>query len=111
MGGYYAAPFYLRFLSFSTMVYNTDCLGSQAYKFIFTSPSSAQDIECQEDVDEHTPSTTKRSRRNQKAPTRGHVANLLGLKAVTPRSLAYVAVQVSSLSISSGLCDDTDEMI
>jgi hypothetical protein len=67
----------------------------QAFKFIFTSPSSVQDIECQEDVDEHTPSTRKRSRRNQKAPTRGHVANLLGLKSVTPRSLAYVAVQVS----------------
>jgi hypothetical protein len=67
----------------------------QAYKFIFTSPSSAQDIECQEDVDEHAPSTRNCSRRHQKGPTRGHVANLLGLKSVTPRSLAYVAVQVS----------------
>lgn len=66
----------------------------QAYKFVFTSPSSALDIECQEDVDEHVPSSRKRSRRSQKAPTRGHVANLLGMKAVTARSLAYVAVQV-----------------
>ena len=57
---------------------------SQAFKFIFTSPSSAQDIEGQEDVELHIPSSRKRSRRNQKAPTRGHVAGLLGMKSVTP---------------------------
>lgn len=34
-------------------------------------------------------------RRKQKAPTRGNIANLLGMKSVTPRSIAYVAVQVS----------------
>lgn len=67
---------------------------SQAFKFIFTSPSSAQDIEGQEDVELHIPSSRKRSRRNQKAPTRGHVAGLLGMKSVTPRAIAYVAVQV-----------------
>ena len=69
----------------------------QAFKFIFTSPSSAQDIEGQEDVESHIPSSRKRSRRNQKAPTRGHVANLLGMKSVTPRAIAYVAVQVKPL--------------
>lgn len=36
----------------------------------------------------------KKSRRNR-APTRGHVANLIGMKTVTPRSIAYVCVQVS----------------
>ncbi|KAF8228060.1 hypothetical protein L208DRAFT_1293518 [Tricholoma matsutake] len=65
----------------------------KAFKFIFTSPSSTQDIECQEDVEEHTPSTRKGLRRNQKAPTHGHIVNLLGMKVVMPRSLAYVAVQ------------------
>ncbi|KAF8238278.1 hypothetical protein L208DRAFT_1243132, partial [Tricholoma matsutake] len=65
----------------------------KAFKFIFTSPSSAQDIECQEDVEEHALSTKKR-RKNQKAPTCGHVATLLGMKMVTPRALAYVAVQL-----------------
>ncbi|KAF8235817.1 hypothetical protein L208DRAFT_1255194, partial [Tricholoma matsutake] len=49
---------------------------------------------CQEDVEEHTTSTRKQPRRNQKAPMCGHVANLLGMKAVMPRSLAYVAVQL-----------------
>jgi uncharacterized alpha-E superfamily protein len=53
-------------------------------------------------VDEHVPSSKKRSRRNQKAPTRGHVANLLGMKAATPRSLAYVAVQVPNLLFPLG---------
>ncbi|KAF8228437.1 hypothetical protein L208DRAFT_1291525, partial [Tricholoma matsutake] len=66
----------------------------QVFKFIFTSPSSMQDIKCQEDVEEHTPSARKRLRRNQKAPTHGHIANLLGMKVVTPRSLAYVAPQL-----------------
>lgn len=37
-------------------------------------------------------------RRKQKAPTRGNIANLLGMKSVTPRSIAYVAVQVSRVS-------------
>jgi len=73
----------------------------QAFKFIFTSPSSAQEIENQEDLDEHVLRPKKRARKNQKAPTRGHVANLLGMKSVTPRSLAYVAVQVSLSSHSS----------
>lgn len=52
-------------------------------------------------MDEHVPSGRKRSRRNQKAPTRGHVANLLGMKTVTPRSLAYVAAQVLILLLPS----------
>ena len=71
----------------------------QAFKFIFTSPTSAQDIECEADMDEHVLSARKRSRRNQKAPTHGHVANLLGMKTVTPRLLAYIAVQVLNLSL------------
>lgn len=35
----------------------------------------------------------KRARKH-KAPTRGHVADILGMKSVTPRSIAYIAVQV-----------------
>ena len=65
----------------------------QAFKFIFTSPSSAQDITCENDVENQAPQPLKRARR-QKAPTRGNVANLLGMRAVTARSIAYVAVQV-----------------
>lgn len=45
------------------------------------------------DVEDQAPKPPKRSR-SHKAPTRGNVANLLGLKVVTPRSIAYIAVQV-----------------
>jgi hypothetical protein len=81
----------------------TNLYDLQAFKFIFTLPSSSLDIKCQEDVDEHTPSASKRSRQNQKAPTRGHVANLLGMKTITPQSLAYMAVQASLLFWCSNL--------
>lgn len=39
----------------------------------------------------------KRARKH-KAPTRGHVADILGMKTVTPRSIAYIAVQVHHYS-------------
>jgi hypothetical protein len=65
----------------------------QAYKHIFTSPTSAEDIDDQRDLEEHAPRPHKRSRR-QRAPTRGNIANIMGMGSVTPRSIAYVAVQV-----------------
>jgi hypothetical protein len=65
----------------------------EAFKFILTSPTSAQDIETEKDLEEPFRRPSKRSRK-QRAPTRGHVANLMGMKAVSPRSIAYVAVQV-----------------
>lgn len=66
---------------------------SQAYKFIFTSPTSAKDVDCELDTEDHTVRPHKRPR-NHKAPTRGHIANILRMKTVTPRSIAYIAVQV-----------------
>jgi len=68
----------------------------QAFKFLFTSPTSSLDIVDENDVGEETPPPLKRSRR-RKAPTRGNVANLLGMRSVTGRSVAYVAVQVGSI--------------
>lgn len=68
---------------------------TQAFKFIFTSPTSAQDIDSEKDVDSQAPPLKKHSKR-QKAPTRGNIANILGLKSVSPRSIAYTAVQVCS---------------
>jgi hypothetical protein len=70
----------------------------QAFKFIFTSPTSAQDINDENDVEDPASLPTKHLR-NRKAPTRGHVANILGMRSVTPRAIAYVAVQVVSLQI------------
>ena len=65
----------------------------KAYKFIFTSPTSAQDINSEIDLENQAPRPLKRGR-GSKAPTRGHIASLLGLRSVTPRSIAYIAVQV-----------------
>lgn len=65
----------------------------EAYKFIFTSPTSAQDICSENDINNQPRPRVKRGR-TSKAPTRGNVASLLGVRAVTARSIAYVAVQV-----------------
>ena len=69
----------------------------QAFKFIFTSPTSAHDINSENDLEKASRSV-KRAR-SQKAPTRGNVASLLGMRSVTPRSIAYVAVQVGGLLV------------
>ncbi|KAF9462567.1 hypothetical protein BDZ94DRAFT_1309465 [Collybia nuda] len=65
----------------------------KAYKFIFTSPTSAKDVDCEIGAEDHAAHPHKRAR-THKAPTRGHIANIMRMKAVTPRSIAYVAVQV-----------------
>ncbi|KAF9455666.1 hypothetical protein BDZ94DRAFT_1360794, partial [Collybia nuda] len=78
----------------------------KTYKFLFTSPTSAQDIDSEKDLEDPAPRTFKRKRGNR-VPTRGHVANLMGMKSVTPRSIAYVAVQLRfSLSNASAWQED-----
>ncbi|KAF7973006.1 hypothetical protein HWV62_16384 [Athelia sp. TMB] len=59
----------------------------KAFKYLFTSPSSASE--------DHTdaPRPAKRAK-NKHGATRTNVAGLIGLKNVTPRSIAYVAVQL-----------------
>lgn len=74
-------------------------LNHQCFKFLFTSPSSAQDIDTEKDLDE--PSFRPSKSRKRRAPTRGHVANIMGLKTVTPRSIVYVCVQVCSSLVYS----------
>jgi hypothetical protein len=70
----------------------------QAFKFIFTSPTSAMDINSENDIENQALRPLKRAKSN-KAPTRGNVASLLGMRSVTPRSIAYVAVQASAFKI------------
>ena len=67
----------------------------QAFKFLFTSPTSSQDI-CTENDVESPPAQPTKCPRGQKAPTCGNVANLLGMRSVTPQAIVYVAVQVGS---------------
>lgn len=65
----------------------------QAYKFLFTSPTSAAEVSL--DTTGPQPEDLpprKRSRRTGPA-TRSNVANIIGMQSVTPRSIAYTAVQ------------------
>ena len=66
----------------------------QAYMFLFTSPTSAAEVslDATGPLPEDLP-PRKRSRRTGPA-TRSNVANIIGMQSVTPRSIAYTAVQV-----------------
>ncbi|KAF8839843.1 hypothetical protein BDN67DRAFT_969490 [Paxillus ammoniavirescens] len=77
----------------------------KAFKFLFTSPSSAHDIE--EDGNGQIP-TRHRGSSTHKFATKNHVAAILGLKSVTPRSIAYTAVQVRFALCSAGSWRNVD---
>jgi hypothetical protein len=79
----------------------------QAFKFIFTSPTSAHDVSCENDIQDHARPVSNRSR-SRKAPTRGNVARLLGMRSVTPRSIAYVAVQLRYALSSAAAWNEND---
>ena len=72
----------------------------KTFKHIFTSPSSSHDISILDDEENNTENMppSKKTRRTQtgktKANTRKAVAANLHLTRVTPRAIAYTAVQV-----------------
>lgn len=67
----------------------------QVYKAIFRSPSSARDISEDEDGAENMPPAKSQRTLSGKKPTRRNVASKVNLNdKVTPRSIAYAAVQV-----------------
>ncbi|KZP24373.1 hypothetical protein FIBSPDRAFT_735796 [Athelia psychrophila] len=76
----------------------------KAFKFIFTSPSSALD---DKDTDDAAP---PKKRRNTRPTTRQNVAAKIGLTSVTGRSIAYIAVQLcfALSSASSWSVHDSD---
>ena len=72
----------------------------QAFRHIFTSPSSADSEDGGiDDTDQEDPTPTepppKRQRGSNEKRSRAHVAALIGMKSVSPRAIAYTAVQVS----------------
>lgn len=76
----------------------------QVYKAIFTSPSSAKDVS-EEDNDENMPPAQVRKTLSSKKPVRRNVASKLHLNnKVTPRSIAYAAVQVGLFLLYDILC-------
>ncbi|KAH0832176.1 hypothetical protein J3R83DRAFT_13091 [Lanmaoa asiatica] len=72
----------------------------KAFKLIFTSPSSADK--------EDTNGPTKRCRGERR--TRANVAHLLKMKQVTPRAIAYIAVQARFALSSCGSWRLVDEL-
>lgn len=91
-------------LKASKIFVSVHCLKSspilQAFKSIFTSPSSAESERQINDDGTVTSSqlssvlTNKRQKVSDEKCTCSHVAALLGMKSITPQSIAYVAVQV-----------------
>ncbi|KAH6902217.1 hypothetical protein BKA70DRAFT_1521303 [Coprinopsis sp. MPI-PUGE-AT-0042] len=84
----------------------------QTWKHIFTSPSSANDVDVgpESNQDENTPPLARQripggSRASAKKPTKSVAANV-NLTRVTPRSIAYAAVQLLfALSSAPGYCE------
>lgn len=85
-----------------------DTKNSQAFKFIFTSPTSAQYITSENDLQNPEAQPSKRAK-HQKAPTRGNVAKVLGMRSVSPRAIAYVAVQVPNFCQPYYSTDDSHD--
>ncbi|KAG1726995.1 hypothetical protein EDD22DRAFT_961325 [Suillus occidentalis] len=67
----------------------------QAYKAVFTSPSSAKDITCEGEganIIENNRRAQRVVYRTRKVKT--HVAQIIGVHKVTPRSIAYISCQL-----------------
>ena len=77
----------------------------QVYKAIFTSPSSARDILEEEDNAENMPPAKAQRTSSGNKSVRRNVASKVNLNdKVTPRSIAYAAVQVGFALLGIFLC-------
>jgi hypothetical protein len=79
----------------------------QVFKFIFTSPTSAIEVSINSSTNGAPP--PKRSKKSAGA-TRSNVASLIGMRRVTPRSIAYVALQVCSVPVWTFEIADTCQL-
>ncbi|KAG2737551.1 hypothetical protein P692DRAFT_20761462 [Suillus brevipes Sb2] len=66
----------------------------QAYKAVFTSPSSAKDVEGDGDGADIIENNRRTRRSSSGVKVKKHVAQIINMKKVTPRSIAYIACQV-----------------
>jgi hypothetical protein len=83
-------------LSFTFLCFHTYDLIIQAFKHIFTSPHSAEEVTSDYNPDSVFSGEDISNRKVRRGnATREHNASLIGLRAVTPRALAYTACQVS----------------
>jgi hypothetical protein len=70
----------------------------QGYKAVFTSPSSAKDIEGDGDGADVIRNNRLAKKSFAGVKVKKHVAQIIKMKKVTPRSIAYIACQVSRLA-------------
>ncbi|KAG1893824.1 uncharacterized protein F5891DRAFT_985551 [Suillus fuscotomentosus] len=66
----------------------------QAYKAVFTSPSSAKDVEGDGDGTDVISNNRRAKKSLSGIKVKKHVAQIIHLEKVTPRSLAYITCQV-----------------
>ncbi|KAG2757164.1 hypothetical protein P692DRAFT_201681181, partial [Suillus brevipes Sb2] len=66
----------------------------QGYKAVFTSPSSAKDTECDGDGADIIHNNRRARNPYCALKVKKHVAQIIRMEKVTPRSLAYIACQV-----------------
>jgi hypothetical protein len=67
----------------------------QAYKAVFTSPSSAKDVEGDGDGVDIIRNNRRANRSSNALKVKKHVAQIIKMEKVTPRSIAYIICQVS----------------
>ncbi|KAG2107801.1 hypothetical protein BD769DRAFT_1366155, partial [Suillus cothurnatus] len=72
----------------------------QGYKAVFTSPSSAKDVEGDGDGADIIQNNRRAKKSLNELKVKRHVAQIINMKKVTPRSIAYIACQVR-FSLSS----------
>ncbi|KAG1806937.1 uncharacterized protein HD556DRAFT_1428935 [Suillus plorans] len=66
----------------------------KAFKHLFTSPSSAKEVEGDGNGANAIMASQRRQTSESNAATRSHMANIIGMKMVTLRSIAYTACQL-----------------
>jgi hypothetical protein len=79
----------------STSIAGCNLTCRQGYKAVFTSPSSAKDVEGDGDGTDIIQNNRRARKSFNGAKVKKHVAQIINLKKVTPRSIAYIACLVS----------------
>ncbi|KAG2337757.1 hypothetical protein BDR05DRAFT_1004778 [Suillus weaverae] len=70
----------------------------QAYKAVFTSPSSAKDVEGDGDGADISANNRRAQKSSYGIKVKKHVAHIIQMKKVMPRSIAYIACQAPGRS-------------
>lgn len=83
----------------------------QTYKFIFTSPLS---VKTMKDIPTLSPTRRVSSSKKPKklgSKSKRNVAAIIGMRTVTPRSIAYAAVQASAVYLMQDSANSTSSIV